>query len=228
PTVGYSLDDVTNLELRPDGSSFRWRDTDITIHLPGRFNVSNAIAAATAAAEVGIDNDTIAAGLAALPGVPGRFERIDEGQRFLAAVDYAHTPDGLEQLLTAGRELAGGGRLFLVFGAGGHRDPSKRPLMGEVAARLADVVVVTSDNPRDEDPDEIISQVQSGIEDLTTDVRIDPDRAAAIALAVAEARPGDVLLVAGKGHETGQTTGDVTVPFDDRDVLRGLLEKVGS
>lgn len=225
PTVGYSLDDVTDLQLRSDGSSFRWRETDITVHLPGRFNVSNAIAAATTAAELGIDVATIAAGLASLTGVPGRFERIDAGQGFLAAVDYAHTPDGLEQLLGAGRELAGNGRVILVFGAGGHRDASKRPFMGEAAARLADVVVVTSDNPRDEDPAAIISQVQAGIEDLTTDVRIEPDRADAIAIAIAEAHPGDVLLVAGKGHETGQTVGDVTTPFDDRVVLRDLLNK---
>ena len=228
PTVGYSLDDITDLDLRPDGSSFRWRDTDITIQLPGRFNVSNAVAAATIAAELGIDVATIAAGLGSLSGVPGRFERIDEGQDFLAAVDYAHTPDGLEQLLVAGRELAGRRRVIVVFGAGGHRDASKRPVMGEVAARLADVVVVTSDNPRGEDPAAIISQVQAGIEDLTTDIRIEPDRAQAIAIAVAEARSGDVLLVAGKGHETGQTVGDVTTPFDDRVVLRDLLGKVGS
>ncbi len=228
PTVGYSLDDVTDLDLRADGSSFRWRGTQIDIHLPGRFNVSNAIAAATTAAELGADVATIAAGLSSLAGVPGRFERIDEGQDFLAAVDYAHTPDGLEQLLGAGRELARNGRVIVVFGAGGHRDASKRPFMGEVAARLADVVIVTSDNPRDEDPATIIAQVHAGIEDLTTDVRIEPDRGSAIAAAVAEARRGDVLLVAGKGHETGQTVGDVTTPFDDRVVLADLLGKMNS
>lgn len=229
PTVGYTLDDVTDLQLRADGSSFRWRGTDMTVHLPGRFNVSNAIAAATVAAELGIDTDTIATGLASLPGVPGRFERIDAGQSFLAAVDYAHTPDGLDQLLSAGRELTGiDGRVIVVFGAGGHRDKAKRPLMGEVAARLADVVVVTSDNPRDEDPAAIISQVHAGIEDPTTDVRIEPDRTTAITIGVSVARPGDVLLVAGKGHETGQTTGDVTTPFDDRVVLRDLLKAMAS
>ena len=138
----------------------------------------------------------------------------------------AHTPDGLGQLLAAGRQLAREGRLLVVFGAGGDRDPSKRPAMGEVAARLADVVVLTSDNPRHEDPAAIISEVHHGMED-TTSVHIEPDRRAAIALAVAQAGPGDVVLVAGKGHETTQTIGDVVVPFDDRVVLREQLVAAG-
>lgn len=225
PSTGYSLDDVTDLDIRADGSSFTWRGVRVEVRLPGRFNVSNAVAAATAAAELGVRPDVIAAGLAAVPVVPGRFERVDEGQSFLAAVDYAHTPDGIEQLLLAGRELAKGGRVILVFGAGGGRDASKRPHMGEAAARLADVVIVTSDNPRDEDPAAIISQVREGMEE-PTDLRVEPDRGAAIALAVAEARPGDVVLVAGKGHESVQIVGDVTHPFDDREVLRRELRAV--
>lgn len=223
PTVGFELADATDLVLGRDGSTFRWRGVEVRIDLPGRFNVANALAAATAAAELGIEPATIAAGLAAAGPVPGRFERIDVGQPYLAAVDFAHTPDGLEQLLAAARELAGGGRVLVVFGAGGDRDPSKRAPMGEVVSRLADVAVVTSDNPRHEDPAAIISQVRSGM-DPSRPVHVDPDRRSAIEWAVAEARPGDVLLVAGKGHETTQTTGDVVTPFDDRAVLRAAVE----
>ena len=144
------------------------------------------------------------------------------GQPFLAAVDYAHTPDGLEQLLLTAQELAGSGQVVLVFGAGGNRDVTKRPEMGEVAARLADVVLVTTDNPRDEDPAAIISQVESGMED-PQDVRIVPDRRNAIAQAVSLTRAGDVLLIAGKGHESTQTIGTSVRAFDDRVVLREAL-----
>ncbi len=222
PSVGYSQADAIDLRLGVDGSRFRWRGIPVEIALAGRFNVLNALAAATVAAELGLSPDQIAAGLAAAGPVPGRFERIDEGQDFLAAVDYAHTPDGLEQLLGTARELAGPGRVLVVFGAGGDRDQTKRPEMGEVAARLADVVVLTTDNPRGEDPAAIIDQVQHGM-DAPRDLRVEPDRRAAIALAVAEARPGDVLLVAGKGHETTQTVGDSAAPFDDRVELRRAL-----
>ena len=222
PTVGYALADAEDLQLGLDGSRFTWRGVEIRVHLPGRFNVANALAAATAATSLGIAPEVIAAGLAAAGPVPGRFERVDAGQPFLAAVDFAHTPDGLEQLLISARELAGSGRVLVVFGAGGDRDPSKRPVMGEVAARLADVVIVTSDNPRHEDPAAIISQVQHGMED-PSHVHIEPDRRAAVSWAVAAARPGDVVLVAGKGHETTQTIGDRVIPFDDRVVLREAL-----
>ncbi len=225
-SVGYELADAQDLVLGPAGSTFTWRGAEVRLGLAGRFNVANALAAATAAGELGVHPEQVATGLAAAGPVPGRFERIDAGQPFLAVVDFAHTPDGLEQLLAAGRELAREGRLLVVFGAGGDRDPSKRPAMGEVAARLADVVVLTSDNPRHEDPAAIISEVHHGMED-TTSVHIEPDRRAAIALAVAQAGPGDVLLVAGKGHETTQTIGDEVVPFDDREVLRDALVAAG-
>ncbi len=223
PAVGYSLDDAEDLVLGVDGTTFRWRGAEVRLGLVGRFNVANALAAATAAAELGIAPDRIAAGLAHAAPVAGRFERVLVGQPFLAAVDYAHTPDGLEKLLGAGRELAGRGRLIVVFGAGGDRDRTKRPEMGEVAARLADVVVLTTDNPRGEDPAAIMADVRAGM-DAPADLRVEADRRSAIVLAVAEARAGDVLLVAGKGHETTQTIGSESVPFDDRQELRAALE----
>jgi UDP-N-acetylmuramoyl-L-alanyl-D-glutamate--2,6-diaminopimelate ligase len=225
PFVGYSFDDVEDLVITAEGSRFRWRGRDVEARLPGRFNVSNALAAATAAEQIGLPLDAIVEGLASASFVDGRFERIDQGQPFLAAVDYAHTPDGLRQLLGAARELTAG-RVIVVFGAGGDRDHGKRPQMGEAAGELADVVVLTTDNPRGEDPAAIIDAVHHGIE-APTDLRIEPDRAAAIALAVAEAEPGDVVLVAGKGHETTQTVGDVVTPFDDRLVLRDALAAAG-
>ena len=226
PSVGYSMADAEDLILDVDGSWFRWRGVAVHIGLAGRFNVANALAAATAAAELGITPEQVAAGLAAAGSVPGRFERIDVGQPFLAAVDYAHTPDGLEQLLLTARELAVTGRVVLVFGAGGNRDVTKRPEMGEVGARLADIVFVTTDNPRDEDPAVIISEVVSGMND-PRDLRIEPDRRAAITKAVALARAGDVVLIAGKGHETTQTIGTLVTPFDDRVVLRAALVASG-
>lgn len=225
PFVGYSLDDVEDLEVAADGSRFRWHGREIHVRLPGRFNVSNALAAATAAEQLGLPLDAIVEGLASAVLVDGRFERIDQGQPFLAAVDYAHTPDGLRQLLGAARELTTG-RVIVVFGAGGDRDHGKRPQMGEAAGELADLVILTTDNPRGEDPAAIIDAVQRGIE-APTDLRIEPDRAAAIALAVTEADPGDVVLVAGKGHETTQIIGDVVTPFDDRLVLRDALAAAG-
>jgi UDP-N-acetylmuramoyl-L-alanyl-D-glutamate--2,6-diaminopimelate ligase len=224
--VGYSLDDVSELDLGPQGSAFTWRGQRIELGLPGRFNVSNALAAAGLALELGFDPEAIAAGITGAGDVAGRFERIDGGQGFLAAVDYAHTPDGLRRLLESARELTSG-RVIVVFGAGGDRDVHKRPHMGAAAAELADVVVLTTDNPRSEDPAAIMAAVQQGMTE-PTDLRIEPDRARAIALGVALAQPGDVLLVAGKGHETVQIVGDEHRPFDDRAVLRSALELAGS
>ncbi len=222
PSVGYGIADADDLRISPEGSAFTWRGVPVAIALPGRFNVLNALAAATVAAHLGVTPEVVAAGLADVASIPGRFERVDEGQPFVAAVDFAHTPDGLENLLVAARELAGGGRVVVVFGAGGDRDPTKRPEMGEVVARLADVVVLTTDNPRHEDPAAIMAAVHRGLADHPA-VTTEPDRAAAIALGVAAAGPGDVLLVAGKGHETTQTIGDVVTPFVDRDVLAAAL-----
>jgi UDP-N-acetylmuramoyl-L-alanyl-D-glutamate--2,6-diaminopimelate ligase len=226
PTVGFSLDEVQELSIEPTGSRFRWRGTEVHLPLAGRFNVSNAIGAATTAELLGVTADDVAAGLSAVGSVPGRFETVAAGQPFLVVVDYAHTPDGLASLLEAAREVAAGGRVLLVFGAGGDRDRSKRPAMGEVAARAADRVVVTSDNPRSERPDAIIDAIVSGMHERSN-VVVEPDRRAAIALALAEARPGDVVVVAGKGHEATQTVGDAVLPFDDRAVVRELLTAGG-
>ncbi|NLD75782.1 MAG: UDP-N-acetylmuramoyl-L-alanyl-D-glutamate--2,6-diaminopimelate ligase [Acidimicrobiales bacterium] len=222
PSVGYGIADAEDLEVTATGSSFTWRGARISLNLPGRFNVVNAIAAATAAAEMGVSVDHVAAGLATVETVPGRFERVEEGQPFLAAVDFAHTPDGMEHLLAAAREIAGSGRVIVVFGAGGDRDRTKRPEMGAVAARIADSVFLTTDNPRHEDPAAIMDDVERGMEEQVRLV-VEPDRRRAIELAAAEAAPGDVLVVAGKGHERHQIVGDDVLPFDDREVLATVL-----
>lgn len=229
PTVGYSIGDAEVLRAGPDGTDLRWRGVEVHVPIAGRFNALNAIGAATTAAELGIDAEVIARGIAAAPPVPGRFEPVDEGQPFTVVVDYAHTPDGLEAALTGAREVVGpGGRVVVVFGAGGDRDPAKRPRMGAVAARLADLAVVTSDNPRSEDPAAIIDAIVAGVpSEPRGEVRIEPDRRAAIALAVGAARPGDVVVVAGKGHETTQVVGDRVVPFVDADVAREALRERG-
>jgi UDP-N-acetylmuramoyl-L-alanyl-D-glutamate--2,6-diaminopimelate ligase len=161
--------------------------------------------------------------LGELPPVPGRMQQI--GERPLAVIDYAHTPDALEKVMQALRPLAAqrGGKLIAVFGAGGNRDAAKRPLMGEVAARLADRVVLTSDNPRFEDPQAIIDAVRAGVTSGAGAVTVDVDRRRAIEQALAQARAGDVVVIAGKGHETTQTIGDMVVPFDDREVARAAL-----
>jgi UDP-N-acetylmuramoyl-L-alanyl-D-glutamate--2,6-diaminopimelate ligase len=176
------------------------------------------------AVAAGIDPTAVAQGLAQAPAVPGRLEPVDTGQPFTVVVDYAHTPDGLDQVIAALREV-GRGRLTVVFGCGGDRDPGKRPLMG-AAASAADRVVLTSDNPRSEDPGAIIEAVLPGIP-ASTDLLVEPDRRAAIAAALDGAAPGDVVLVAGKGHETTQTIGDAVLPFDDREVARELLQARG-
>jgi UDP-N-acetylmuramoyl-L-alanyl-D-glutamate--2,6-diaminopimelate ligase len=188
--------------------------------------VRNALAAATAALELGVDEATIVAGLAAAPPVPGRFEAVALEAPFTAVVDYAHTPDALEALLAAARSVTRGGRLLVVFGCGGDRDRTKRPAMGEVAARLADVVVVTSDNPRSEDPTAIAAAVREGAAGPAS-VTTELDRRAAIATALAEARPGDVVVVAGKGHETTQDAGGSAVPFDDVAVVAEEWARIG-
>lgn len=222
PTEGYSLDDAEDLEVASTRSRFRWRGATVEVPMGGRFNVSNAVAAATAAARLGIDTQTIAAGLAAAQPVPGRFEPIDEGQPFAVIVDYSHKPAALAGALDAARSTAAGGKVILVFGAGGDRDASKRSMMGEVAGRGADRVLLTSDNPRGEDPLAIIAAVHAGIPPTAT-CTVEPDRATAIALAIGEAQPGDVVLIAGKGHESVQIVGEQTIPFDDREVARTAL-----
>jgi UDP-N-acetylmuramoyl-L-alanyl-D-glutamate--2,6-diaminopimelate ligase len=226
PTRGYALADVEDLELGPRSSAGRWRGHRLHVPLGGAFNVRNALAAATAALELGLDEAAVVAGLAAAPPVPGRFEAVPLEAPFSAIVDYAHTPDALEALLGAARSVAPGGRLLVVFGCGGDRDRLKRPAMGEVAARLADVVVVTSDNPRSEDAAAIAAAVVEGAAgpgSVTTEL----DRRAAIATALAEAGPGDVVVVAGKGHETTQDAGGTVVPFDDRAVVAEEWARAG-
>lgn len=222
PTRTYSLGDVVDLEVGQTSSTGTWRGRRLVVPLGGAFNVANALAALTAAVELGVDEATAVAGLAAAPPVPGRFEVIESDRPFRVVVDFAHTPDGIEQVLRAARAVTAGGRVIAVFGAGGDKDRAKRPLMGEAAARHADVVVVTSDNPRSEDPAAIAEAVVAGTAGHR-DVRVELDRRAAIELAVAEARPGDLVVVAGKGHETTQTIGDRVLPFDDRLVVREVL-----
>ncbi len=222
PTEPYSLADATDLQVGPERSRFRWRGHAVELPLGGRFNVSNALAAATAAARLGLDPSRIAAGLTAATPVPGRFEAVDEGQPFPVLVDYAHKPGALASALTAARDGVDGGRLILVVGAGGDRDATKRPEMGEVAARLADRVLLTSDNPRGEDPLAIIDAVRAGMASTAT-CTVEPDRRAAITRAVGEARPGDVVLIAGQGHVAVQVVGDDEVPFDDRAEARAAL-----
>jgi UDP-N-acetylmuramoyl-L-alanyl-D-glutamate--2,6-diaminopimelate ligase len=222
--TAYSLADAEELTLSPAGASFRWRGEPVELALAGRFNVTNAVAAGAAAEALGIEPGVVARGLSAAAPVPGRFEAIDGGQLFTVLVDYAHKPDALDQALRAARELvADGRRLLVVFGCGGDRDIAKRPLMGDVATRLADDVILTSDNPRSEDPLVIIDDIRAGVTPGAAAVAVEPDRRRAIERAVAHARPGDVVVIAGKGHETTQTIGDTVRPFDDREVARATL-----
>ena len=219
PTDGYSIDEIEGLELSVEGSTFRWAGQPVTLTIGGSFNVSNALAAAHAARSLGIDDETIAKGLSAALVVEGRFERVEAGQAFAVVVDYAHTPDGLEQLLRAAHDLING-RVIVVFGCGGDRDPSKRSIMGEVAASLADVVIVTADNSRSESTDDIISSIMEGVLRVSgtreLSVTVEPDRRKAITLALGVAMDNDIVLIAGKGHETVQIIGDVSEAFDDR------------
>ena len=213
-----------DVEFDPGGSRFTCATPDgevrIETRLPGLFNVSNALAAAAAARTLDVPLDTVVAALAGADRVPGRFEPVDEGQQFTALVDYAHTPDSLENVLRAARQITRG-RLHVVFGAGGDRDNAKRPLMGRAASELADRVIVTSDNPRSEDPDSIVDQIMAG---TGPDAEREVDRRRAIERAVATAEPGDVVVVAGKGHEQGQEfEGGRKEPFDDVTVVREAL-----
>ena len=207
------------LEMGREGSKFRAAGIDLETPLRGRFNVENVLGAVAAGLLLDLDEDAIAEGVARVSGVPGRFEVVDEGQPFTVVVDYSHTPDSLETALRAARGIADG-RVIVVFGAGGDRDRGKRPLMGKVAADNADVVIVTSDNPRSEDPLAIIQDVLQG---AGVDVEIDVDRRSAIRRALDLAEEGDVVLVAGKGHEHGQEADGVVHAFDDRSVARELL-----
>ncbi|MFL6016045.1 MAG: Mur ligase family protein [Gaiellaceae bacterium] len=191
---------------------------DANLKLRGRFNLENALAAAAAARALGIGEDAIRDGIEAVDGVPGRLEFVDEGQPFAVIVDYAHKPASLERVLHEARRLSDG-RVICVFGCGGDRDREKRPLMARIAHDLADMAIVTSDNPRSEDPLAIIDEIVAGAPEL----EVEPDRRAAIARAIESGREGDVVLIAGKGHEQGQEIAGVTHPFDDREVARDVL-----
>ena len=226
PWEPVSLGLVEDTSIGLLSSRCRWEGVELRVPLGGRFNLANALSAAVAARTMGVAPATIAAGLAAAGSVPGRFEPVDAGQPFTVLVDYAHTPDGLEQVLREAKEVAAGHRVLVVFGCGGNRDATKRAPMGEVASRLADQVVLTSDNPRDEDPGAIIDAVLTGVSDRST-VLVEPDRRLAIGAALDQAGAGDVVVIAGKGHETTQTTGDLVVPFDDRVVAREELGRRG-
>jgi UDP-N-acetylmuramoyl-L-alanyl-D-glutamate--2,6-diaminopimelate ligase len=234
PTVGFSLDDVTDLEIGIARSRFHLGTTSVDLGIGGEFNVRNALGAAAAARTLGIAPHAIAAGLEAMTAVPGRFESIVDDTGVSVIVDFAHTPAGLEEVLRsargvmATRTLRGGeaGRIVVVFGCGGDRDRGKRPVMGEIASRFADAIVLTSDNPRSESPAAIVSEIRAGIV-RRTPVTVELDRRKAIARALAETRAGDVVVVAGKGHETTQQFAERALPFDDREVVANELRRLG-
>jgi UDP-N-acetylmuramoyl-L-alanyl-D-glutamate--2,6-diaminopimelate ligase len=229
------------------GSTFTVDGRELRTTMPGRFNVRNALQAYVTAVALGVDEDDAAAALASASGVPGRFESIAVGQPFAVLVDYAHTPDALDNVIQAARGLVGdagasdasgdSARVICVFGCGGDRDRTKRPQMGRIAMQHADLAILTSDNPRSEDPEAILDEVAAGMTPLVGDgggmggrlaqVERIADRQTAIDRAVAQARAGDVVLIAGKGHEQGQTFADRTVPFDDRDAARRALAAAG-
>jgi UDP-N-acetylmuramoyl-L-alanyl-D-glutamate--2,6-diaminopimelate ligase len=227
PTSSFSMTQAENLETGIT-SNFSLRGTPVELNVGGRFSVSNALAAAEAAHVMGVGDDAIANGLANA-NVPGRFESVFAGQPFSVIVDYAHTPDGLERVLESARSILGSpGRLITVFGCGGDRDRTKRPLMGATAAVRSDVAIVTSDNPRSEDPSSIIADIVAGIaSDRLPIVMTIADRRSAITEAISQARSGDVVVIAGKGHEQGQDIGGVISPFDDRVVAREVIAATG-
>ncbi|WP_443072414.1 UDP-N-acetylmuramoyl-L-alanyl-D-glutamate--2,6-diaminopimelate ligase [Streptomyces sp. RPT161] len=228
PDADWRAEDVT---VGPRGSTFtvvgpKDERVSATAPLPGPFNVANTLAAITALVAAGIDPQLAADGVAAVPGVPGRLERVDEGQPYLAVVDYAHKTDAVESVLRSLRKVTEG-RIHVVLGCGGDRDQQKRGPMGAACARLADTAILTSDNPRSEDPLAILAAMLAGAAEVPAHERghvtVEPDRAAAIAAAVTVAEPGDTVLVAGKGHEQGQDIAGVVRPFDDREVLRTAI-----
>jgi UDP-N-acetylmuramoyl-L-alanyl-D-glutamate--2,6-diaminopimelate ligase len=227
PTTSFGIADARDVTIGPFDHAYTWRGQRIRVGLGGHFNVLNSLGVATALQVMGFQTADIAASLAQTTPVPGRFEPVVAGQSFAVIVDFAHTPDALDQVLQSARKVAEGRRVIVVFGCGGDRDRSKRPEMGAVAARLADLCLVTSDNPRSEDPLAIINDTIEGVPASYRDrVMMEPDRGAAIEQALRLAQSGDVVVIAGKGHETTQTILSTTVPFDDRVVARNLLESM--
>ena len=223
----FGVEDAREIHADATKVSFVWRDQKFKIQMGGQFNLMNALAAATAAAKLGVTLGDIAKGLAAASAVPGRFESVSVGQSFSVVVDYAHTPEALQNVLIAARHIVSSNdRVILVFGCGGGRDHLKRPKMGAVAVRFADLVYITSDNPRHEDALTIANEILQGAsKDLTASskVTVDLDRRHAIAAAFASAQPGDIVIIAGKGHEATQTIGANELPFSDVEISRELL-----
>jgi UDP-N-acetylmuramoyl-L-alanyl-D-glutamate--2,6-diaminopimelate ligase len=235
-TLTYSTKNGADLSAR--GVSLGFAGTEFTAQTPagkleiksplvGRINVYNMLAAIGAGIGLGIPAETIVAGIAACDLVPGRFQSVDEGQPFLVIVDYAHTDDALRNLISTARELSPSGRIIAVFGAGGDRDRAKRPLMGEAAGSLSDFVVLTSDNPRSEDPLRIINDVAVGLQRVNAKYHAEPDRERALEIALEGAKKGDIVLLAGKGHETYQVLRDGKIDFDDREKARAILRRKG-
>ncbi len=235
-TVTYGLEsdaDITTkkFQLTFDGLTFTAHTPNGKVHvvsrLVGRINVYNLLAAIGAAQALGLSNDVIENGIRDLESVSGRFQRIDLGQPFLVIVDYAHTDDALENLIRTARELNPKGRIITLFGCGGEKDRTKRPVMGEVTGRLSDLTILSSDNPRSEDPLKIISDIIVGLQKTAGKYLIEPDREKAIGMAMEEARSGDIVLLAGKGHENYQILADRTFEFDDREMARRALRERG-
>ncbi|MDD2421639.1 MAG: UDP-N-acetylmuramoyl-L-alanyl-D-glutamate--2,6-diaminopimelate ligase [Heliobacteriaceae bacterium] len=236
PVITYGIDAAatvraTDLVVQAQGTrckvAYPGGTVSLSLQLTGRFNIANALAAFTVGLAAGVDPDVGVRALGAVPGVPGRFEVIKQGQPFSVIVDYAHTPDGLENVLTTARTVTSG-RVITVFGCGGDRDRTKRPKMGSVVARLSDVTVVTSDNPRTEDPENIIGDIIPGIQGVKgASYQVEVNRAEAIRSALQQARPGDLVLIAGKGHETYQVVGKTVLPFNDRKVAGAVLREMG-
>ncbi|MBI3404587.1 MAG: UDP-N-acetylmuramoyl-L-alanyl-D-glutamate--2,6-diaminopimelate ligase [Acidobacteria bacterium] len=235
-TLTYSLHE--GADIWPRGFTLRFSGLEFTaetpvgkikVHSPlvGKINVYNILAAIGAGVGLGIPHDAIAAGIRQLENVPGRFQRIDEGQPFLVAVDYAHTDDALRNLIETAREISPKARIITLFGCGGDRDRTKRPLMGEIAGRLSHRVVLTSDNPRSEDPLLIMNDVIVGLQKVNANFVADADRTKATRIAIEEAREGDIVLLAGKGHETYQVLRDGPIDFDDREIARAVLHARG-
>ncbi len=219
PLTAFRLVQAEGLEMDLEAARFVLEGHPVHLHLTGEPNVRNALAAAAAGRALGVSAEAVAEGLSAATPVPGRFERVENALGLTVVVDFAHTPSALSEALRAIRRIAGEGRLIVVFGAGGDRDRQKRPLMGGAVSAEADVAVITSDNPRHEDALEIITEVRSGA-DGGAEIMVEPDRRRAIALGLQQAAPGDVVVVAGKGHETAQQLGDDLLHFDDREVVR--------
>ena len=235
-TVTYGLESGQDLTTKKfhlafSGLSFTAQTpqgkVQVSSPLVGRINVYNILAAIGAAQALGLSNEVIEAGIRNLQNVSGRFQRIDLGQPFLVIVDYAHTDDALENLIRTARELNSKGRIITLFGCGGEKDRSKRPVMGEVSGKLSDLTILSSDNPRSEDPLKIISDIIVGLQKTGGKYLIEPDREKAIGRAIDDAAPGDIVLLAGKGHENYQILADRTLPFDDREVARRVLGQRG-